>query len=331
MTARSGRSLVAGIDVGGTKVLAVVIDPAEPATVLAVSEVPTPVGQGADRLFDAIEDVSRQVASAVEIAPTGVGLGLPGLVDRDGVLRYGPHLPGLINVDLGGRLSRQLQVPVSVDNDGHCAAQAEAFCGGGQGHGAVLFVGLGTGISCGMVINGELFRGGHGFAGEPGHFVIDSAGPRCACGRVGCWETLASGSGLAYLANQAVPSAASGSNGPLTGEDVTAAWLAGQVWAGSVVETFSGWVARGLAVLVSVVDPSVIVLGGTMAELGEPLLVPIRRRLATEVFRPSERGGPLLVAAELGRRAGAIGAALGITARGTRPEPIMPGATRGHG
>ena len=325
-------ALVAGVDVGGTKVLAVIVDPAQPDKILAMAEAATPAGGGAAALADVIVGLYHRAAGGARAAPTRLGLGLPGLVDRSGVLRYGPHLPGLIDIDFGAWLQAALPVVVTVDNDGNCAALAEATHGAGRGGDAVLFVGLGTGISCGLVLAGELARGGHGFAGEPGHFVIEPSGPLCACGRSGCWETLASGTGLAYLANRRLAADARGHTSPiladsrqLRGEGVTAAWLAGEAWAREVVEEFAGWVARGLAILVAILDPDVVVLGGSMMELGDRLVAPIRRELRREVFRPTERGGPKLMAAALGRKAGAVGAALAAG------KLIIPGGTRPQG
>ena len=323
---RSNQGLTAGIDVGGTKILAVVVDPLAPADLLATAEVPTPSAGGAEALTDAIAAVFRQAASRVEAPPRRVGLGLPGLVDRAGVLRYGPHLPGVLNAAIGAQLGAALPAVVTVGNDGNYAALAEATLGAGRGHEAVLFVGLGTGISCGLVLRGQLLAGSHGFAGEPGHVVVDPAGPLCACGRDGCWETLASGTGLAFLANRHCAATGEGPQRsparPLRGEDVTRAWLGGQPWAGSVIAEFAHWVARGLAGLVALFDPGVIVLGGSMMELGDRLVAPIRREMAVEVFRPEERGGPPLVAAELGRNAGAIGAAVAAG------KLIIPSVTR---
>jgi glucokinase len=308
---------VIGIDVGGTKVLGLALDPADPTRPLASREVASV--QGATRLVDELDDMIGVLVA--DVAPRrlrAVGVGLPGLVTRGGILRFGPNLPGMVDVDMAGELGPRLGVPIVVDNDGNCAAWAEVRAGAARGTRDALFVGLGTGISCGIVVDGHLVRGAHGFAGEPGHMTVVPDGAQCACGRLGCWEAYASGTGLANLARRAaaegrlsgVLELVGGRVEAVRGEHVTAAAGADDVEAGLVVEEFARWVAIGLSSLLNVLDPAVIILGGTMMDLGEPLLEPIRRAFAREALGLDVRSDVELVGATLGRRAGAIGAAL---------------------
>jgi glucokinase len=247
-----------------------------------------------------------------------VGVGIAGLVDRKGVLRVSPNLPGRHNVDVGVELDRRLGLPVRVDNDATCAAWAEYLAGAARGADDAVLVTLGTGIGAGLIADGELVRGAHGFGGEAGHMVVDPAGPRCPCGRRGCWERFASGSGLGWLGRQAAEwgrfrravDLAGGDPDNLRGEHVTQAAQEGDEEALEVLREFAMWVALGIGNLVTLLDCSLIVVGGGLVEAGELLLDPVRAAYATQVMAPEERDDVRIVVAELGERAGAIGAAL---------------------
>jgi glucokinase len=315
----AGGRLLAGIDVGGTKVLGVVLDPARPDEVVAAARVPTPDGQAA--VLDAMAEAVRTVAAQTVGTPAdlaGVGVGIAGLVDRAGVLRTGPNLPGLRGVRVSAELERRLGLAVAVDNDATCATWGEHVAGAGRGVPDMVCVTLGTGIGAGLVADAELVRGAHGFGGEAGHMVVDPSGPRCPCGRAGCWERFASGSGLAWLARQAAEARrlsravelAGGSSTALRGEHVVAAAAEGDAEALAVVATFADWVALGIANLVTLLDCRLVVIGGGLVEAGDLLLEPVRAAYAAQVMAPDERSDVRIAPAELGERAGAIGAAL---------------------
>jgi glucokinase len=315
LTSAAG-GLLAGIDVGGTKVLGIVLDPADPGTVLDEARVPTPDGQ--DALLDAMADVVRQLDDRSEGRVGAVGVGIAGLVDRRGVLRLGPNLPGLRGVRVGVDLHRRLGLPIRVDNDATCAAWGEHLGGAARGVSDAVCVTLGTGIGAGIIADGELVRGAHGFAGEAGHMVVDPRGPLCPCGRRGCWERFASGSGLGWLGREAAEAGrfrrgvelAGGVAEHVQGEHVTQACGEGDAEALTVVRSFANWVALGVANLVTLLDCSLVVIGGGVVEAGDLLLEPVREAFAAQVMAPGERTDVRIVAAELGERAGAIGAAL---------------------
>jgi len=307
-----------GVDVGGTKILAVAVDPREPGRILAEAELATRAGSAAPVLAD-IRAVVHRLAAAV--APErrrvgAIGVGLPGLVDRRGVLRVGAHLPGIVDLDLREALA-DLGVPLAVDNDGNCAGRAEAALGAGRGEPDVLYVGLGTGISCALILDGAVRRGAHGFSGEPGHATLVVDGEACACGRAGCWEAYASGAALGRLARRAAAEgraaalvAAAGTVAEVRGEHVTFGAARGDPEASALLVEFAGWVALGLANLVAVLDPGTIVVGGSVSEVGDLLVGPVSDALWDLVLDPAPRTALRLRAAALGRRSGAIGAAL---------------------
>lgn len=304
MTARRG-----GIDVGGTKCLAVVLDAG--GEVVAERQRPTPRGPEAiiDTLVDLVNDLG---------AIDTLGVGVPGLVTRDGVLRAAPNLVDIRDFDVGGLLSARVGLPVDVDNDATCAAVAEWKVGAAAGTADMVMVTLGTGIGGGVVAAGSLVRGHHGYAGEIGHMVVDPDGPPCPCGRHGCWERYASGSGLGRLAREAaaanrlrrVVELAGGDADAVRGEHVQAAAREGDAEALSLVDQFGRWVALGLVNLTNILDPDLFVLGGGLAASADLYLAPIQRWFERLLYAPDLREHPRLAFASLGASAGAIGAAM---------------------
>lgn len=305
-----------GVDVGGTKVLARVCDPARPDVALIEVRRPTPLG--VDALVCVIDEV---VHEAVELAEgsgrlASVGIGVPGLVDGTGTLRFAPHLPGVTDLELRDLLERRMEVPVGVANDATLTGLAEARAGAGRGYGEVVVVAFGTGIGGGVVSNGAIVGGAHGFAAEPGHMLVDPAGPPCACGQRGCWETYASGTGLATLARRAVEDGraaavlelAGGDPATVKGEHVATAARAGDPDALGIVDDLGRWIAVGLANLITLLDPDVVVLAGGLLAMFDLLEEPVRRELDGRVFASAHRPDTPVVAASLGPSAGAVGA-----------------------
>jgi len=298
-----------GIDVGGTKCLGVILDAS--GAVIEEQRRPTPRGP------DAIIDTLAELATAM--GPwQSIGVGVPGLVTRTGVLRAAPNLVDINNFQVGDLLSAQLGTTVHVDNDGTCAATAEWKTGAARGRNDFIMVTLGTGIGGGVIAGGSLIRGANGFTGEIGHMVVDPDGPPCPCGRRGCWERYASGSGLGRLAREAavgkrlqrVVSLAGGEPDRVRGEDVQAAAREGDADALQVIELFGRWVALGLVNLTNVLDPAAFVLGGGLAASADLYLAPIQKWFTELLYAPHLRPHPDLMFAELGERAGAVGAAL---------------------
>jgi glucokinase len=298
-----------GVDVGGTKLLAVAVD--ADGTVVDELKVATP--PGAEGVVDAVADIAEAWGDHLP-----VGLGIAGLVDRDGVLRVSPNLPTISSFPFRARLAERLGVAVTVDNDATVATWGELRAGAARGATDAVFVGLGTGIGGGVVSGGVLQRGASGFAGEAGHMVVDPHGPLCPCGRRGCWERFASGSGLGRLAREAAQAGqaprlvelAGGDAELVRGEHVADAAAEGDATALDVLWEFAWWVAVGVANLVNVLDPEVVVIGGGLAEMGDVLLEPVRTRYRELVLAPEHRPEVPIVAARLGEHAGAIGAAL---------------------
>ena len=309
------QSLVLGLDLGGTKVLGVAM--AEDGAVVGECRRPTPRGEAA--LMDALGAVAGELCevTAGRGEVTSVGVGAPGLVDRDGVLRAAPNLPGVERLPLRAGLEARLGLPVRADNDATCAAWGERQLGAARGNDHVIVVTLGTGIGGGIITDGRLYRGANGFAGEIGHMVVEPHGPLCPCGQRGCWERYASGSGLARLAREAahagqaprVLELAGGDAEAVRGEHVTRAAVEGDEGARAVFARFAWWLALGLANLANVFDPQMFVIGGGLVEAGDVLFEPARAAFADLVEAADRRPDIAIVPASLGERAGAMGAA----------------------
>jgi predicted NBD/HSP70 family sugar kinase len=316
--------LVAGLDVGGTKTLAVAIvahraappgpdgdgdDGAPRPAVVATVRRPTGVG-GGDRLAASTAHVLADLAAAAGVPVDGfaaVGVGVPGLVDRAaGTVRHAVNL-GLDDtpVPLGEHLRSLAHAPVVVDNDVNLAAVGAAVALGCRGD--LAYLSVGTGLAAGLVLDGRPRRGAHGAAGEIGHLPVDPQGPLCECGQRGCLEVLASGTAIAARWTAA--------DGDLSATSaLLAAAAGGDPGAVAVLDDVAGHLAGAVALLAQTVDPEVIVLGGGVAEAGPGLLEAVRRALRSRAAR-----SPVLAAIDLANRvalvpdgvhAGALGAAV---------------------
>jgi len=298
-----------GIDVGGTKCLGVLLD--DEGTILAEERRPTP--KETDELVARLCELYGALGPAESL-----GVGVPGLVTRQGMLRAAPHITKVADLPLRDLLAERLGHDASIDNDATCALLAESTVGNAQGARDAVLVTLGTGIGGGVLAGGVIQRGSNGFVGEMGHMVVDPEGPDCPCGRRGCWERFASGSALAHFGRVAaeegtLPTAvalAGGDPSQVTGEHVTAAARAGDEAALAILDGFGRWVGIGLVNLTNLLDPELFILGGGLVELRDLIVEPIRHWLGQLLYAPSFRPHPRLEIARLGQRAGAVGAAM---------------------
>ena len=300
-----------GIDVGGTKTAAARVD--AHGTVLAREILPTP----ADDMAATLEAMVKTARAVMTSAVRGVGVAAAGLVESGtGVLRFAPNLAWR-DAPLVTHLETELGLPVVADNDNTAAAWGEYRFGAGRGYADVLLVGVGTGIGGGIVSGGKLFRGAHGFAGEIGHIVMDPSGPQCGCGNHGCWEQLASGQAVTRAGRQAVLDRAEtsliersgGQAEQVTGSMVTEAAKAGDAVAVSILRDVGHRLGTGIAGLVNILDPEIVVLAGGVVDAGDLLLLPARAGFRAAVEAVERRPEVPLVLAELGSDTGVVGAA----------------------
>jgi len=307
--------LFCGLDIGGSKVLGVAVLPDDPATPVAVRRDATTADSEA--LLETIVRMVSGLESDCGTRFSAVGVGIAGLVDGDGVLRYSPNIDGVLDFDLRRRLRSRWRHPVVVENDATAAAWAESLHGAGRGSRHVVLVALGTGLGTGFVLDGRLYRGWNGFAGESGHMTVEMSGPEHVTGARGPWEYYASGASLGRLAREAAARgdferacAEAGSVGAVTGEHVHALVADGDPDARAVLDEFCRRVAVGVTDLVHVLDPEVVVIAGGLIDIGESLVTGIEAWTHRLVLGGDRRRSVRVVPAGLGSQAGAVGAAL---------------------
>jgi glucokinase len=288
-----------GLDLGGTNIKSCVLETVDGRRdLISQSEIPTPARAGPRAVVQALIDAAQSGGLAVD-ADCTVGLGVPGHFDSEtGRIGIFPNLPGeWEGFPIRSAVEDGLGKPVSLINDARAFALAEGLMGAGRGHDVVVCVTLGTGIGGGILINGELFDGSSGVAGEIGHQVIDPNGPACGCGNHGCVEAMARADVLTDLAGQE------------TVADVYSAAADGDDLALSAIETVAGYIGIGLANVITVLGPSRIVVGGGISAGGDQVIKPIEEATRAMVsLIPDTKYD--IVGAELGSAAGAIGAAL---------------------
>jgi glucokinase len=305
--------MIIGIDVGGTNARALLIDSTSGDIVDRVAA--SSAGDG-ETLTQTLVAQVHELELRNGIAADAVGLGIAGLIDRTGVVRYSPNLPDIIEFPIGLELQGALRIPVAVGNDATTGAWAEAKLGAGRGTDDFVFVALGTGIGTGIVANGKLLTGARGFAGESGHMTIDADGPLHITGRPGPWEYFGSGNALGRLAREAAARGEfqtgvdiTGGSTAISGIHVTNA-LDDDDQAKAIFDAFCRQVAIGTANLIAILDPERIVLGGGLADIGEPLRAGVESWLGDLVTGADHRPQVEVALAELGSDAGALGAAL---------------------
>jgi glucokinase len=311
--------LTIGVDVGGTKVAAGLVD--EAGTILARTRQPTPSASPS-----VVEDVvascvaELRAHAAAEVAGVeAVGVGAAGFVsaDRSTVL-VAPNLSWR-NEPLREAVSARVGLPVVVENDANAAAWAEYRFGAGRGEHHLVVITVGTGIGGGIVLDGELYRGRYGIGAEFGHMRVSDSGRRCGCGQHGCWEQYCSGRALLHEAREIADvqrgygkrllELGGGRPEGIEALEVTQAAREGDPAALDCFAEIGAWLGQGLADLAAVLDPGAFVIGGGVSEAGELLLAPARRVFADRLTGTTARPHPDIRPAELGNDAGLVGAA----------------------
>jgi glucokinase len=306
-------ALVIGVDAGGTKVAALAVDVTRGA-IIGRRVVGTPA-QDADASVRTIVAAAGAVL-AEHPGALAVGVGAAGMVDGAGVMRFAPNLAWR-DVPLAERIANAVGLPTVVENDGNAAAWGEFRFGAGRGFADMVLVTVGTGIGGGIVAGGELVRGANGFAAEIGHLIVEPGGPVCGCGNRGCWEQVASGRAIDRLGRQfarehpgsAMTALAGGDPEKVTGPVVSAAARAGDPGAVWVLAEVGRRLGEGIAGLINILDPEVVVIGGGAMQAGDPLLEPARVACGRAVEGRGHRPDVRLLAASMGNDAGAVGAA----------------------
>jgi glucokinase len=294
-----------GIDIGGTNVKAAVI--AEDGGVKA-SEQRRWSGGDAPELVSAAAELADIVVGEIDEAPVACGVGCAGIVAHElGVVRKSPNLSTWHDVKLAEMLGERIALPMIVDNDANAAAYAEYMIGAARGAASAVVITLGTGMGAGIILNGSIYRGKHGFAGEVGHTTVDiSSQTPCACGGFGCLEPLVN---AGSLVSRVLSRTEGDASEPLSARDIGIRAAAGDKAALAAVTELGQALGVGLANITALLDPEIIVIGGGVAEAGQPLLDAAWDELVRRTLRCRE-DLPRVVPAALGPAAGVVGAAL---------------------
>jgi glucokinase len=311
---------IVGVDIGGTNLIVGVV-PFEGGQPLAMRSQPTEVQRGAkfivDRVVRMIEESMQEVMDAKACgreAFAGIGIGSPGPLDRKtGTVISTPNL-GWRNFPLRDLIQNAVGLPASLDNDANAATYGEWWMGAGRGVDTLVGVTLGTGIGGGIVLNGELYHGTADAAAEIGHMTIDSTGRKCNCGNYGCLEAYASGQAIAARALEGLESGVgsilvelAGDEQNITAETVFEAVVQGDPYATEVINDTARFLGVGLANVINILNPEVLVISGGVTRAGDHLFVPLRAEIRRRAFRVAEQACRI-VASSLAGAAGVIGA-----------------------
>lgn len=291
------QALVLGLDVGATRVRAAA---ARGFEVLVTHSAEWPSGLSPEAEADFVADTALRALR--EAGPgaraCAAGAALAALTDEDGRVVAWPNRPSWAGLAIRPLLEARLGLPVRVEDDANAAALGEWRLGNGRGYASGLVMTVGSGVGAGLVLDGRLWRGRHGWAGELGHVIVQPGGPHCACGRRGCVQALACGRVLDRQARE---------HGLASGEDAAAAAERGEAWAREALAECGRWLGLAAANAVTLLDLEAVVVGGALGRLGAPFWPALEASLRAHVPQADARGVALLRAA-LGDGAGLVGA-----------------------
>ncbi|HEX5520543.1 MAG TPA: ROK family protein [Longimicrobiaceae bacterium] len=313
---------IAGLDLGGTNIRAGLV-PFEGGEVQGLRDQPTDAQRGPKFVVDRmVEMLESSIAEVLETHGgtrddiVGVGIGSPGPLDRDtGTVINTPNL-GWRNFPLRDLIANAVRLPATLDNDANCATYGEWWLGAGRDVDTLVGFTLGTGIGGGIVLDGEIYHGISDVAGEIGHMTIEAHGRRCKCGNYGCLEAYASGPAIARRAVEGIEAGVETMLPGLAGgrlEDISAATVyegvvAGDDYATEVMRDTARFLGAGIANIINILNPAMIVIAGGVTRAGEHLFGPLRSEVRRRAFRSAEERCEI-VAAQLPGTAGVIGAA----------------------
>ncbi|MXY27277.1 ROK family protein [Candidatus Poribacteria bacterium] len=313
------KTYVVGIDIGGTKLATVVAD--NTGHILNKVRRPTLAERGPEYALQLLFDMVHETIELAGLARTtisAIGVSCGGPLDtKTGIVYSPPNLPGWDALPLKAKLESEFQIPVTIENDANASALAEYRFGGGRGYNAVLYMTMSTGIGGGIVLDGQVYHGANDSAGEVGHQILLPDGPLCGCGKRGCLEALCSGPAIARRAQAAVRNEKASATAllDLTGgrvedvrsEHVLAAARRDDALALQLVEETGYYMGWGIANLVNILNPDIVLLGTIAIAAGDLLLDPIRKTVSEfAMTRPAE--AVKIVPAELGEALGDLAA-----------------------
>jgi len=321
--------LAFGVDIGGTNISIGLVTSA--GKLVSYKTAPSQAFQGGPAVIDRAKRIIKEMIArhpSLNVSRTsliGIGVGCPGSIDyaRGVSLARTENIPRWRNLQIGPRLEQALGFPVFVENDANAMALGEQCWGAGKGAGNMVCLTLGTGIGCGIIINGELYRGSNYYAGEFGHIKIGLNGPTCGCGSQGCLETFFSGRGIVEQTINAIKNTSA--DDKHQGDTILLKWTGGNFdkitakmvfdaagkrdyLAVHIIDQAIHYLGRAIASLINLIDPEIVVLSGRITRSGENLFRPIRRIVEANIISSPVRRYRI-VPSRLGEKAGLFGAA----------------------
>jgi glucokinase len=319
MRSRGDISLpVVAIDLGGSKIALGIVS--REYRVLTRADQPTLAEEGVESVISRLISAVKQLVASGSLAMSrlcGISVAAAGAIDSPrGIVTLSPNLPGWRDIPLASIVEERLGIRTWLLNDANGAALGEHHLGVGRGVDNLIYLGIGTGIGGAIIIDGKLYTGACGSAGEIGHMTIEVNEPRCECGNSGCLEQLAAGKAIARQAKERLNSgerssltdAVAGRVENITAKDVAVAAREGDFLAGDVINNAATYLGVGMVSLVNIFNPEMIIVGGGVANMGDLLLAPVRQMVKERAF-PESAAVVRIVNAELGSDAGLLGAA----------------------
>ena len=308
-----------GVDLGGTNIAAGLVNP--DGEIVLKKSIPTPPGHDVEGIIKAMADISLSLVEEAGVDKSEVkwvGIGTPGTVDNEnGVIIYANNLD-FRNTPAAAMFQKYWDIPVYLGNDANCAALGEAYAGAAKDCQTAIMITLGTGLGGGIIIDKKIYAGFNGAGGELGHMTLVVDGVPCTCGRKGCWECYSSATALIRMTKEALDTDPNKESllwkmveqeGKVSGKTAYAAAAQGDALGQSVVDKFEHYLAMGIASIINIFQPEMLIIGGGVSKEGDRLLNSLNKRVFSEVYT---RGVPQtqLKIATLGNDAGIVGAAM---------------------
>lgn len=311
-TVIKGSDLTIGIDIGGTKISAGVVDSS--GNLIDSSRCSTPT-EGGKELISSVINLIKEFNKKYEIK--GIGISIAALISSDyGTIVGAPNIANLSKLNFVNEIKEEFELPIIIENDANAAMWAEFKFGNAKGLNPVMFFIIGTGVGGGLVIDGKLFKGANGIGAEFGHMCVVPNGLLCGCGSKGCIEQYASGGALIRYANEALlanpdksEEVLSFGEGKLSGTALTKAAKAGNELALAAFSKQADWLGLACASYSLIIDPQAIIIGGGVVDAGELFLAPVRAAMRKYMPFAESHVPPKIIAAKFGNDAGLIGAA----------------------
>lgn len=306
-----------GIDIGGTKISTAVVN--IKGEIITKTRIPTNAEKGVSEMVKRVVNAAEKTLQSSNLEKNkicGVGIGVPGPVDYEkGVLIFAPNLSGWRNVPFKKMIQQRINLPVYLENDANAAALGEKLFGSGRDVNNLVYITISTGIGAGVIINGKLYQGSTGTAGEVGHMTIDINGPLCECGNRGCFEALASGNAVAREMREML---SSGKSSVITkwveeikevkAEHVFKAAREGDVSAKKIVEKTCRYLAAGIGNVINLLNPELIIIGGGVSNAWDVIRGPVMKELKKRAFKPN-LDAVKVICSKMGDDIGVLGAA----------------------